>query len=184
MNPKPSVKTLARTLRYRGLPELIGKIVKINAPTTVEADVLTASGDWLPEQTRLIGPPEKYIERAMAKYGILDLTFSGQDTLLETQFESGIPLLKKLNFVIGPERAKEMAVEMETDDPTCLTELAEEIEQKQTVIRIFLQAEQIQGKGPHCLGHLQPDYLPRDFTIADACVTNSGFVWFHKHFYF
>ena len=30
---------------------------------------------------------------------------------------------------------------------------------------------------------LSPEYLPKQFTIADACITNSSFVWFHKYFY-
>jgi hypothetical protein len=183
MNPKPSVKTLARTLKYRELPELIGKTVKIHAPTTVEADVLAAIGDKLPEAIRLISPQEKYLERAMARHSILDLTFTGQDALLESQYESGIPLLKKFHFIGDPERAKELADELELDDPLCLGELNDDIERKETVIRLFLEAESIKGIGRHLIGELPPDYLPRDFTVTDACATNAGFVWFHKHFY-
>jgi hypothetical protein len=68
-------------------------------------------------------------------------------------------------------------------DPTCLRELDEDINQNEVVIRLFLEGRKIGSLGPHILGKLPLDYLPQEFTIKDACMTNAGFIWFHKHFY-
>jgi hypothetical protein len=128
----------------------------------------------------------------IAKYGILDLDFLAPDSLLDTEFEHGIRLLKRLGFIPTPEAVQRHEQEMQEwpedmadvmKDFTCLDQLNESLEQKQWIIRLFLQTTHQTLKLEQRLT-LPPTYLPRVFTVSDACVTNADFVWFHRHFYF
>ena len=88
------------------------------------------------------------------------------------------------------------------EDPTCLTDLHEDIEKGETLLRVFLEDEPGRSSDPESLKRLiaagkakaihegkEPmerllgDCFPREYTLTDACLTNSGFIWFHKHFY-
>lgn len=186
------IKKISRELRYRTMNELIGKTIPINDLESVEQDVTSSLGSMLPENSKLIGPARKYMEGVSAIYGLLDLTYTVPSSLLESQYESGISLLKALHFLIDSEKAEEITREMrelaadtneDFNDPTCLQNLNEALETKQTFLRLFLQTDH-KAQGRERLGLLLPGFFPREFTVKDACVTNSDFVWFHKHFYF
>jgi hypothetical protein len=59
--------------------------------------------------------------------------------------------------------------------------LQEELEKGQTWLKLFLR-----GGRPECVQfplHVPAGYLPHDFRVVDACVTNAGMVWLWKHFY-
>jgi hypothetical protein len=182
------LKDVARQLRYRDLPGLTGSSVLIKSADKVEADIKAALSHELQFETHLIGPEQKYISGAMAKYGLLDLTFSAPGSLQRGEYESGIHLLKRLGFLPEGEQAEALSelshvLGEKEDDPTCLLELYEDISLDQTLLRLFLESDRIPGMGPHIPGKLPDDYLPRIFKVTDACVTNAEFVWFHKHFY-
>lgn len=83
------------------------------------------------------------------------------------------------------------------DDPTCLTELQQEIEKGETVLRLFLndnkgdyfkrlrqsgEAEALIN-GSKTFEQILTQYWPSTFIISDACLTNAPFIWFNKHFY-
>lgn len=184
-----SIKSLARTIRYRELSNLIGREITVHSIEGIIPDIQTALVDSLPNDSRLIGPQSKSLRVMIAKYGIIDLEFEVESSNLSSGFRKGISVLKELGFVIDPKSAEEsasLARELfgdESDDPTCLTQLGEELKQGKTVMRLFLRSERIQGMGSHLVGHLPSDYFPKLFTLEDACIANSGFVWFHKHFY-
>jgi hypothetical protein len=188
MSQTALIKKISRELRYRTLNELIGTTIPINGLESVEQDVASRLDALFPENCRLIGPERKSMEGSTAKYGLLDLTYTAPSFLLESQYESGISLLKTLHFLIGPEEAEEIVREMREldenfDDPTCLQNLNEDLEMKQTFLRLFLQTDH-KAQGREILGILSPGFFPRVFTVKDACATNSDYVWFHKHFYF
>src|SRR5258708_27398723 len=112
------------------MPDFVGKVVLINSIETVDIDVAHALGNLIPSDSHLIKPQAKYMYGAVGKYGILDLTFQVPDSLLESQFESGISLLKTLHFVRNEEQKQEMADLLgdllePTDDSICLTSLSE-----------------------------------------------------------
>jgi len=123
----------------------------------------------------------------------MDLTFAIPEPISTVIDAPGIPLLKQLGFVIEPEPQPPVSAEGDLwdDDPTCLAELAEDLNAQQLVVRLFLELPQGSAGLPkpgEPANLFEPftlptDYFPRTFTVSDACITNAGFVWFHKHFY-
>lgn len=177
------IRALARNLRYRELTHLIGKHLHVHFVYTIEDDIRAAFESDFPAESKLIHPATDYIERALTRYGLLDLTFETPKDLLNAEFESGVTLLERLGFMDNAEMV-ELAKELATDDdPTCLDELDRELQQGKTVIRLLLKAEERGGYHSGILIHPTPGVVDTDFVIEDAAVTNSGFVWFHKHFY-
>ena len=45
------------------------------------------------------------------------------------------------------------------------------------------KAELLNGGSAGSLDSLLENYFPKTFEVADACLTNAAFIWFHKHFY-
>jgi hypothetical protein len=180
------VKRIARRLRYRELTDIIGQQVVIHGLSTIEEDVLQqlsiSNKDWT-----LVGPEAKFLQRALGKYSLMDLTFKAPMSLLIETYEGGIPLLRKLHFI--PSSSDELSkvadeVFLSENDPSCLNDLDESISAEHTFVKLFMESERIQGTGKHLIGELPDGYFPRTFAVKDACVTNADFVWFHKHFYF
>src|SRR5258708_3779880 len=93
------IKRLAHTLRYYPLLDLIGKTANITGLATVEHDILEALHGWLPGDCRLIKPEARFVKVALAKYGLMDLTFQLPAPPLDREYESGISVLKKLGFL-------------------------------------------------------------------------------------
>lgn len=173
------VKRLARELRYRPLPELVGQEIMIHSVESVEEDLREALAPFLPGQAQYEWPHSPFLERTLAKYGILDVTFRAPASLLQGEAEQGVPLLKKLGFLPDPSILEQMPLTFE-NDPTCLAELHDDLSEESTFLRLWLASEPPQGESPLAL---PPSYLPRRFKLRDACMANATLVWFHKHFY-
>ena len=135
------------------------------------------------------------------KYGILDLTFHCDDVVWEAEDAARLDVLKECHFVVSPAGPGEDVVAGE-QDPACLTELRDDILKKETLLKLFLRRKSEDGRKAGVLGSFVPDgriqsagvnaggmekrideLFPSDFVVADACLTNAGFIWFHKHFY-
>src|SRR5437868_6642185 len=97
------VRRVARGVRYRTLPDLIGRSVEIVDLGLVEDAVRSALGSDLPEGCRLSGPEPPFREGAVAKYGILDLRFDAPGDLLVGEVLTGVPLLRELGYLPGGE---------------------------------------------------------------------------------
>lgn len=174
--------------------------MEIHSLETAEKDIHQALDGLLPGECTLIS---KVRGGSIIKYGLLDLEFRVSNAALTDNDGQGIPLLKTLGFVLNSEQAKALAEETKwfdelADDPTCLRELTNDLTKDTTLLKLFLEGEpavdKLHGKLPleakvkemlELLAH--PDrlssYFPQHFTITDACLTNAGYVWFHKHFY-
>ena len=188
------IKKLARELKYLPLSELFGRQVMIHHVETVEDDIRRALGSIVPQGCQLLTEP--YLLKGMlAKYDFLDLTFRVPAYLLESQYESGISLLKALYFIRDPSEPEdeedldqESLSEVFGDDPTCLGELAEDVSKNITVCRMKLNSTHSREwddtwRRNAVTASLPLSYFPQLFVIKDACITNAQFVWFHKYFY-
>ncbi len=186
------IKKLAISLKYLSLSELFGRQVRLYSVNTVEYDISHALGDLVPEGCRLLTETQ-LMKGMLAKYDFLDLTFSVPAYLLESRYESGISLLKALHFIIDPSDEEsneelEQAYQFLGDDPTCLSELAEDVSKNITVCRMLLNSSHPREWDKNhqrmaMTASLPSAYFPQVFVIGDACITNSTYVWFHKHFY-
>ena len=199
MNYNQLLRQVAREIRYLSIPNLIGREVEIRSFDTIVTDIFKDLCNLLPDKYKQVGPVHPL---AIAKYGILDLEFQVPTASLKTgNYQSGISLLKEFGFIESKEerqRAQDTAESFGdklTDDPFCLTELAEDIEKKQVFLKLFLESESVvenydldQMPIEETIEFfnnlsLPTDYFPRKFLITDACLTNAGFVWINKHFY-
>jgi hypothetical protein len=164
---------VARQLRYRELPELIGRSVVIPSVDQVEATVMRCFE---------LGPPINLLgrfEATAAKYGLLDLEFTSLQSTLTLQDRGGVALLKQLSFV-----KEDRTEENLRNEEFCLQELEESISGRE-LVKLFLISDLDLDSNPlRAKGFLQRSALPRAFRVTDACLTNSDYVWFNKHFYF
>lgn len=183
------LKAIAREIRYRELDFLIGQEIKLSTFESIESDLKEFLRVNLISHVTSLDTSPKTMSGTMAKYGFLDITFRVDPILLEQSCRSGLELLKDLRFIDFDATLKEVKdgfqedAQIVTDNLICLEQLNESLSSSKTFLRIFLESERIKGKGSHMFGILPPDYLPKTFTIRDACIANSDFVWFHKYFY-
>jgi hypothetical protein len=197
------LRKVAQEPRYRPLPELIGTKVIIESASTVPNTVAEALTTLFPGPLRFIEPQEPWITASLAKYCHLDLTFGVDGVEWRPGDALGAATLKKLGFALHPRELSENERQdlREHKDPTCLGELAEDINQGRSVLRLFLEETQRRelldywkglmrdGKGHLFEGGvdqmkiLLEGFFPHELAISDACLTNAPFIWFHKHLY-
>jgi hypothetical protein len=93
-------------------------------------------------------------------------------------------LLEGLGFVEIPSKGakpRRQETEPSQEDPSLLAKLEEDLAKGMTVVRLFLETDVPIEKG--FFVKPPPGYLPRTFTVTDACAANAGSVWVHKYFY-
>lgn len=160
---------------------MIDRKIEICSIETIESDIFTILGGDLPADSRLISNEKIRIEGAIAKYGIIDAEFSISD-----RHFVNCPLIdrntfRELGFVLSPED-KEYITQNHLpngdEDFGLLDFLADDAEKNEAIIKLFLRCD-----APKLSLKLPKDFFPREFIVEDACMTNSGYVWFNKHFY-
>lgn len=185
------IRRIARELRYRSFDDLISREVTINHLDSVGKDICAALFDALPQGCKYFETEREFLEGAIVKYGIIDVTLTAPEHLLNSRDQGGISLLRNLGFI------EEVDKEVQDDfsdligsDLSCLELLAEGLEKKRTLIKLFLLAEGQATDWSELLLRIEggslriPEgYLPRLFQVEDACITNSDFAWFKKHLY-
>ena len=177
-------KKILRGLRYCSLPKLIDRRVEVCSLETVEADIFAILGGDLPADSRLVSPERKYLEGAIAKYGIIDAEFSISNRHLAACSLIDGDTLRELGFVLSPEDRDYISknpLNPDKEDVGLLDSLADDAEKNEAMIKLFLRADAPQAT--KFALKLPEDYFPRKFVVEDACMTNSGYVWFNKHFY-
>lgn len=184
---------VAHDLRYRELSDLIGQRVTIASLAAVEAALRRVAKRWLASDAVMRQP--RTAEGTLFKYGLIDAEFVASSRLLEDEDTiEGLDAMRACGFL--PRRG----VVWERDEVACgaafAHELADDLAKGVCVLKLMLKDDLpvdghmrwLQDAVNH--GHdgsvplrLPADYLPRELTVADACVTNAGFVWFSKHLY-
>jgi hypothetical protein len=172
------VKKVARNIRYHALPDWIDKQVVVNGLGSVEQDVQQGLNDVLLEQATLVEFDLRRRQLALSKYGILDLEFLIEFEWVWNSEIAGVPLLRQLHLD-SPLAEDERGREVQRD---ILEEISNQISQNNVYILLFLTTERMLDWKKHLLS-LPDDYFPRTFLVEDACVTNTNWAWFNKHFY-
>ena len=190
------LREVSRQLKYRALAGLIGRGVVVTSMDSAPLEVAVQLQDRLPSGAQLKGPEAKYIRIAVAKYGILDLTCFADGIVWKADDAPGIPLLENLFFVVRDPAPSDGSGLFDDKDPTCLEQLQKGINEQHTLLRLFLEERPKRTLKERLTSSRQlgsdlsdgvdvlDNYFPRTFEVVDACLTNSNFVWFHKHFYF
>ena len=177
------IKQVARGIRYSRLSELIGQAVSVSSLESAEKTVETlvnqnVPGDYVTE------PVEKrFLNGAIAKYGILDQTLIALSNVPDPGYEVGIRVLKQLNL-LPKSSADEIAMEMWRD---VLLGMLQDIESGKTFIRVFSKTDvtdySLRERLTFTIDGLPTNFFPRTFIIEDACISNAKDVWLSKHFY-
>jgi hypothetical protein len=155
----------AEKLRYRELSNIVGQKVRIRGLSTIEADLHRALQDVLPPQCELVDTysPANSIQKA----GLITLDFAVSGSNLATEYETGMELLRKLEFIDRSERGW---FDDYIDDPTCLADLLEDLTRGKTFFKIELVTDK-----------RSKTKFPYDFTVKRACFTNSKLVWLNTY---
>jgi hypothetical protein len=175
---------LARELRYRPLAHLIGRRVRVDSLAGVELALAGLAGDVRWEAN-------VHLEGALAKYGLVDARGAAPHAWLEHSGTlPGIATLRACGFVPARgERWEEHDLSDFGGANALLEQLVEDLGERRCICKLMLrddipdaehQARLMKAKRGL---RLPATYFPRTFEVVDACVTNSDFVWFARHFY-
>lgn len=168
------LRRVARQIRYVEIPGLIGASIAIRTVDSVRDDIHNGIARIVPEEfLPLAGPPQVNIG-ALAKYGILDIEYAINDTLV-TEGRRGLRLLEELSFLVRGEQGDEFFEQFQDD-----------VTQGNAYLKVFCDTrrpgEPRITRTPNL--SVPKGYLPREAQIIDACASNWDFVWFFKHLYF
>jgi len=170
---------IVRGLKYRELPHFIGRTVTVTGRQEALSNVRHALDDILPNSSAVLHPKQEWLEKALAKYGIMDLTLSAPSELINKDFEQGIQVLRKLGYYIDREERKARG----TDDFGLMTDIDKDIASGNTYIRLYIRGQGVEDTGLALSGKFPSNHFPQAFVVEDACATNARDVWFLKHFY-
>jgi len=205
-----SILLTLRKLKYRHLPELIGRQIAIPAITQVEEPVLAAIVPVFRSSFKLKDSFEN-LALVMRKYGFLDVTLISSEPLLAPSDKISRAVIRELGYSprpSGPGTDLEPgAKEQLGSDRACLEVLIEDIAEETCFLRLFLNSkwsegaiirfvkqmneERAQGVSEEdaidaaatTLAEKMRGWFPVTFTVEDACLSNSDSIWLAKHGY-
>ena len=175
---------VARSLRYRTFEPIIGHELMVKRSDLIPSESEALVGRFL-DGCSFSSPEQGDLDGQIARYGLLDLCFQASRTLLEKGDTTGIPLLKELGFI-------EDGISTETEEDCalyCLEELLNGVRKNEAYVMLFLQVSQVGCEDGTLWQHRDMFHgtcklpFPMVFTVEDACISNSPFVWMNKHFY-
>jgi hypothetical protein len=149
----------------------------ISSLETLEFDIRSAVTSPLLDNSTWEIKAERFVQGALAKYGLIDAEFKVPASWLESNYQQGESLLTALGFDVAgvPDDSLEYAV---------LETLYDELKLGVTWLKLFLRAKPTFSENTSIpVKKLSADYLPRTFIVEDACLSNAGIVWLTKHFY-
>lgn len=182
------VRRVARNIRYKRIDSVIGATLELSSLGDIVAESEKFAQSYY-AKCKFHGPEEKYYVGSIAKYGILNLTFTVKTSVVLDDGMYGIELLQRLGFLpADEEREAECIAGSEIlGSLDCLKEMDEDIVKGIVFLKLFLEEE---GKTKRSVQEAfrlinTPSKIcfPKTFRIIDACMTNSDFVWINKHFY-
>lgn len=172
------LRRLHRSLVYSSMDALTGVTVEVQSTETALDDVLRVVGASIPITVTTKGPELYYREGAIAKYGILDVTFGVGSTPLEIR-RPGLGILRSLALVDASSESTDF-----TDD--FVSDLVSESEVGALYLKVFLETEAplpvIDSLGRLRQG-MPAGFWPHRFVVRDACLTSAPSIWLAKHFY-
>jgi hypothetical protein len=165
---------------YSTVDVLMGSSVQVHGAETALDDVLRAVKEVVPLTVTTMEPELHYRAGAIAKYGILDITFGLASGPPDLQ-RPGIGILRSLGLVDGVESSDSAG---SADD--FLRDLVSEAEAGELCLKVFLDTGDAlpAGNTMRRLREGMPSgFWPHLFFVRDACLTSARSIWLAKHFY-
>ena len=195
----PVIRRVANGLRYRSVDALIGQIILVSSIGALEAEIQEFVHRSFADCVYL-GQSEKQLVGALWKYGILDFKFQAPDSMLNSEFRRGIPIMIELGFLSDFDESLD-----DDDRLICLEELDRDVKKKETFLKLFFEDNADGGSAferyrarkeqiledrlstvtsSSWIESIQSEIpFPIEFRVIDACVTNSDHVWINRHFF-
>lgn len=179
------IREIIATLKYQEIIDLIGRSLHISSAETAPEEVLEQCRDMLPISTQFYKPELTVRERTIAQYGILDLTYSIDPTVLVEIQPGGESLAQELGLF----QDRDLRLEDGDDGELDLwweLDLWTNLTERQAYVRLFLRMweeltpEERENRRQH---GLPSHFFVNSYRMIDACLANSSWVWFQKHFY-
>ncbi|HKF20447.1 MAG TPA: hypothetical protein VKE93_02695 [Candidatus Angelobacter sp.] len=186
-----------RKLKYRHLPQLIGRQITIPAITHVEEPILAAIVPVIRSSFKLKDSFEN-LALVMRKYGFLDVTLICSEQLLAPSDRISRGVIRDLGYSPSPDDDWERAF---------LEVLVEDIAEQACFLRLFLNSKWSEGAIVRFVNQMNEErsrgvpeedtidaaastlaekmhgWFPVTFTVEDVCLSNSGTIWLAKHGY-
>jgi hypothetical protein len=184
------IKKIARYVKYRELPGLVGKHITFKAPDQVEAECMSMIVNTYDGLSGKLETKPSYIVRTVSKHNIANLTFVLDDQMaLEANEPGGLAMLRQFKLVVTREEIGPLA-EDEVLDSLMIDMLEKDMDKNQTVLRLVLVGDddgrsvperlQLQAHDDVELGQI---VFPHGFTVERAALTNIEGIWFSNLFY-
>lgn len=185
---------MGHTLRYRTVPELIGRMVVIKSLEEIDEVLRKLAGKWAaPQQRRDLAGD--LAELTLLKHGLIDAELEAARGALEhAETLVGMEALRECGFV--PKRGEQWTPEERRDAVGMATILAEDMVEGSGVLKLmltdggtseahidFLLEELKAVGGDFSKLKLRAEVFPMELKVDDACVTNSLHVWCARYFY-
>jgi len=175
------VRQVARGLRHRKLDQLIGTKFTVESGESADAALLPVITDYLDRADNgdELLPLSSGVHR---RYGFMDVYLSAKKELLAKDSGSGIELLVGLGFLTREEGTIFLC-------PEDFEYMSRDIRANEAYLCLLIVEEGGAGHRPRNpsktldAADKQVLVFPLEFRIADACVSNSAYVWRWKHFY-
>lgn len=185
------VRTLARNVKYRELPDLIGQKITVHAFDSLLDDI--QNGLNISESASLIVKDYLLLRGAIAKYGIVDLRYHVSPDALKIS-SSGVRVLRDLALAPPSEQLEDEFDSGENfADALALTYLEDIVEETTTnssYLLLFLRtklprldAKESLKRYFQYMKSFPNDFFPREFIVEDAALSNTRMAWISKHFY-
>src|SRR5262245_5552921 len=131
--PLAVLRRLRRALIYTPLDHLVGRKVRVAGAASAKDEVIAALADLPARAVATEVPNLERLSGAIAKYGILDLTYSLSSTSLPMQ-RPGLAILQAMGLRDGDEEEAAMGHDF-------LADMASECEGPQITLKVFLRSE-------------------------------------------
>ena len=181
------IRRAARGIKYATIVEFLNREITFSDRLNIVSESTSFVQELFPLSS-FIGSEQNVLDGQIAKYGILDLEFSAEQSLLHN-CQSGVPILRALGF--GGNNLGDEEFELDDDDlfsPMSGIEMVlDDINESCAYLKLFLRSK-VDPPFDMRERFLRPEnpallQFPMTFTISDACLTNVESAWIMKHFY-
>ena len=182
---------VARGLRYRHLPQVVGIEVSIDSLSSIFESLTTVAQQYalinfdVPNDVAALN---RDLAGPIGKYGLIDFEYACDANIDSTKTDN-VQLLREFGFGPNADRESDDILLLEDDPEYCIRQIRDGIALNQTWLKLFFSTTSVDfGKLDMKTRFRQTTnpaliQFPLDFRCVDACLTNAPFIWFNRHFY-
>ena len=183
--PSELLRNLVSKFRYSNCEQFVGQKLVVSGKDAVASDLTRFIAELVPDEgLKLATGNYDLLLGTNAKFGVLDIAFFAPANINHAPIEAGLAI-RELGFL----SSTDSDIEFDDDPEYCLRELHDCISDDQLYLQLFLTTNDPKITDVHFFERVkrvknhETIPFPIEFTVVDACVTNSNYAWFNKHNY-